>query len=73
MVNHVIHGDPIRRIDVVLDREKHARALGEGDRTAKATDLKEVQRVVGDYNGYSVMESYPSRSSAWTVTILGRP
>ena len=54
--------------------EKSTRVLweGGGDRSANATDLKEGQRVIGDYTGYDVAESYPSQTSARTVTILGR-
>jgi hypothetical protein len=53
--------------------EKSTRVLreGGGDRSAKPTDLKGGQRVIGDYSGYAVMGSYPSQTSARTITILG--
>jgi hypothetical protein len=73
LVNRVQVGKPEQLRAPVRHKDVHRRVLreGGGDRSAKATDLKEGQRVIGDYTGYAFMESYPTQTSARTITILG--
>jgi hypothetical protein len=73
LVNRVQVRKPEQPRAPVRHKDVHRRVLreGGGDRSAKATDLKEGQRVIGDYTGYAFMESYPTQTSARTITILG--
>jgi hypothetical protein len=73
LVNRVQVWKPEQLRAPVRHKDVHRRVLreGGGDRSAKATDLKEGQRVIGDYTGYAFMESYPTQTSARTITILG--